>query len=106
MNEAKYQMLESKGTRSVTSFFESAPCFNIINELNMFLVRRYRKIFEDFYLSDEQGNALPRSEFEEFESPLSGVLLFFQHNFNTIRSTFSFSKDTKIKQAFMSPSCI
>ena len=95
---AKYQTLQSLGTKSLLSFFEPSPFINLQDELNMYLAKAFRKPFGDFFLSDNQGNVLPRFENDEWDFP---SLLFFEHSYYVIRSTFSFNKGTTIKQPFM-----
>ena len=95
---AKHQTLQSLGTKSLLFFFEYSPFINHLDELNMYLAKAFRKPFGDFFLSDNQGNVLPRFENDEWDFP---GLLFFEHSYYVIRSTFSFNKGTTIKQPFM-----
>ena len=80
--------------KSILSFFESAPHINSLNEINMFLAIQFRKQFQDFFLSDEQGNILTR-----FESAVCDlfVMSFFDQSDTMIWSTLTFSEGLQIK---------
>ena len=94
--ERSYESLESSGTaNSILSFFKSAPYINTLDEINMLLAHHFRRIFEDFFLSDGQGNVLKRFEVGKSES---FPLCFFEHSHSIIWSAFSFSKEMKIRR--------
>ena len=65
-----FQTLASRCTDSILSFFESAPYIDTLNDINMFPAIRYQRRFEDFFLSDEQGNCLLYTS----PSPRDGLL--------------------------------
>ena len=83
--------------KSIFSFFESVPYNNRLNEINMFLAIGFRKQFEDFFLSDQQGNILTRFKSMPCDSTVSS---FFDQSFTMIRSAFTFTNDLKLDQEY------
>ena len=73
-------------------FFEGGVYSSPLNELNSFLGLEFKKMFEDFYLSDEKGNPLNR-----FDWPTSvcdgKILTFFNHCPFTFCTAFSFDPE-------------
>ena len=98
-NSLKNQLLHQafRDQKSIFSFFESVPYINRLNEINMFLAIGYRKQFEDFFLSDQQGNVLTRSKNMLCNSIVSS---FFDQSSTMIRSAFTFSNDLKLEEYF------
>ena len=87
----------SKDEKSIFSFLKSDSYTNILNEINQFLAMKFMKNFEDFFLSDEEGNTLTRSENVFCDSFVSS---FFDQNYTTIRSAFTFSNDLKLQNLY------
>ena len=91
----KYQVMQQiyQDKKSMLSFFEAVPYINPLNEINMFLALNFRRKFEDFFLSDENGKLLPRFENNLTDSIMSS---FFDQSFTMIRSAFTFTEDLKL----------
>ena len=87
----------SKDEKSIFSFLKSDSYTNILNEINQFLAMKFMKNFEDFFLSDEEGNTLTRSENVFCDSFVSS---FFDQSYTMIRSAFTFSNDLKLQNLY------
>ena len=80
-----------------SGFFKSSPFINYLNEINMYLSIRYRKHFEDFFLSDDEGNLLNRHESFIVDAALSS---FFTQSHTMFRSTFTFNDEINLRINF------
>ena len=78
-------------------FFTSLPFVNYLNEINMYLSIRYRKAFEDYFLSDENGKPLNRYQTMIVDAQLS---TFFTQSHTMFRSTFTFNDDINLQINF------
>ena len=79
--------------KSIMSFFETVPYMNTLNEISMFLAIHFRKRFEDFFLSDENGNVLTR-----FDTDLIDPIFysFFDQSNTMIQSAFTFGENAEL----------
>ena len=91
--ERSWQALRSD-KKSIFSFLEYNPYGNNnLDEKDMFLTIQFRNIFEDFFLSDEQGNVLQRFKNSMCDSAVSS---FFDRSNTMIRSAFTFNNDIEL----------
>ena len=98
-DEQKHRLLHKalQDKKSMFSFFKSVPYINNLNEINMFLAIQFRSHFEDFFLSDEEGNILTRFKSTSCDS---AVCSFFDQSHTMIRSAFTFNDDMKLSNEY------
>ena len=78
----------------LSMFFDGDIYMNNLNELNLYLSIKFREKFEDYFLSDEKGNKLNRSDF----SVCDGIRFhFFDQSPTMFRSAFSFNEELELQ---------
>jgi len=75
-------------------FFEGEEYINPLNKINIVLALIYRRNFEDYFLSDENGKPLNRYKDNVCDGSLSN---FFTQSPTMFRSAFSFNDDIKLQ---------